>query len=151
MTLDVGLIRRLEARSPMPAVRLRALARLTAAGINAGLIVAPVLPGITDDVPRLDTLFAAAQRAGARFLSASPLRLYPGIRDRFLPVLDEHFPELADRYRKAYAGRGAAPREYAYALSRRIKKLQVKYGFPLRRMEDRYEKRRPAPQSELPL
>jgi len=151
ITLDVALIRALEARSPMPAVRLRALQRLTEAGVNAGLIVAPVLPGITDAVARLDTLFAAARRAGAKFLSASPLRLYPGIRDRFLPVLDEHFPELADRYRRAYAGRGAAPRAYARALARRIRRLQVKYGFPARGMQDRYEKRRESLQQELGL
>ena len=62
ITLDVALIRALEARSPIPAVRLRALKRLTDAGVNAGLIVAPVLPGITDDVPRLDALFHAARR-----------------------------------------------------------------------------------------
>ena len=151
ITLDVALIRALEARSPMPAVRLRALKRLTDAGVNAGLIVAPVLPGISDDVPRLDALFRSARAAGARFLTASPLRLYPGIRDRFLPVLDEHFPHLARRYRQAYAGRGAAPRAYARALSRRIRKLQVKWGFPVWNMADRYEKRRPGPQRELPF
>jgi DNA repair photolyase len=151
MTLDVALIRMLEARSPMPAVRLSALQRLTTAGVNAGLIVAPVLPGITDDVGSLYALFHAARRAGARFVSASPLRLYPGIRDRFLLVLDEHFPELANRYRRAYAGPGAAPRAYARALGRRIRTLQAKYGFPERRMEDRYEKRRPSPQQEFQL
>lgn len=150
-TLDVPLIRILEARSPMPAVRLRALTRLALAGINAGLIVAPVLPGITDDRERLEALFAAARAAGARFLSASPLRLYPGIRDRFLPVLDEHFPGLAARYRRAYAGRGAAPRAYADALSRRVRALQDRYGFPRRRVEDRYEKHRAVLQEELPL
>lgn len=149
MTLDAALIRVLEARSPMPAVRLRALARLTAAGINAGLIVAPVLPGITDDAHRLDALFRAARQAHARFLSASPLRLYPGIRERFLPVLDEHSPALAGRYRKAYAGRGAAPRAYASALARRIQMLQERYGFPKRRMQDRYEKRMAHAQQEL--
>ena len=60
-TVDAGIIRRLEARSPMPAARLRALRKLTAAGVNAGLIVAPVLPGITDDVPHLEALFRAAR------------------------------------------------------------------------------------------
>ena len=151
MTLDAALIRRLEARSPMPAVRLRALARLTGAGLNAGLIVAPVLPGITDDLVRLDELFRTARAAGAKFISASPLRLYPGIRDRFLPVLDDHFPELAGRYRQAYAGRGAAPPRYARALARRIRRFQEKYGFPTRGMQDRYEKRRPGFQAELGL
>jgi DNA repair photolyase len=150
-TLDTDLIRALEVRSPMPAVRIRALARLTEAGVNAGLLVAPVLPGITDDLPRLDALFAAARGAGAHYVNASPLRLYPAIRDRFMPVLAERFPHLAARYRRAYAGRGAAPREYAAALSRRIESLQRKHGFPARGMRDRYEQRMPSLQGELPL
>ncbi|MGH7537285.1 MAG: radical SAM protein [Gemmatimonadales bacterium] len=151
VTMDVALIRTLEARSPTPAVRLRALRRLTDAGVNAGLIVAPVLPGITDDVSHLEALFHAAREAGACFLWASPLRLYPGIRDRFLPILDAHFSLLAERYRRAYAGRGAAPRAYARALGRRITRLQMKYGFELRGMQDRYEQRQPPPQGELEL
>jgi len=150
-TLDVELIRRLEVRSPMPAVRLRALGRLIAAGVNAGLLVAPVLPGITDDLPRLGALFAAAREAGARFVHASPLRLYPAIRDRFLPVLEARFPHLAARYRRAYAGRGAAPRAYAAALARRIRRLQRQHGFAERGVDDRYEKRLPVLQGELEL
>jgi len=151
ISLDTTLVRVLEARSPMPATRLRALRKLTQGGVNAGVIVAPVLPGISDDLEPLEALFAAAREAGARFLSASPLRLYPGIRDRFLPVLEEHFPDLADRYRRAYAGRGAAPWDYARALARRIGKLQAKYGFETRDMRDRYRKTRLAPQWELEL
>jgi DNA repair photolyase len=151
ISLDTELVRLLEARSPMPAVRLRAVTRLTEAGVNAGLIVAPVLPGISDDVARLETLFAAARAAGARYVSASPLRLYPAIRDRFLPVLEEHFPHLAERYRRAYAGRGAAPAHYARALTRRIAKLQEKYGFETRDMRDRYRKCQQDPQGELDL
>jgi DNA repair photolyase len=123
ITLDARLIRRVEPRSPLPAVRLRALERLSVAGINAGLIVAPVLPGITDDSPHLEALFRAAREAGARFVHAGPLRLYAAVRDRFLPVLETHFPGLADRYRRAYgegrSGRSNAPRDYARALAAR--------------------------------
>jgi len=152
ITVDADLVRTLEARSPLPAVRLRGLAKLTAAGINAGLIVAPVLPGITDDLPRLEALFGAAREAGARFLHAGPLRLYPAIRDRFLPLLDEHFPDLAARYRAAYAGRGSAPPAYARALSRRIRRLQARFGFEVNNgMVDRYRSRLPVMQQELPL
>src|SRR2546421_8428293 len=86
ISVDGALIRKIEARSPLPAVRLRALQRLTAAGINAGLIVAPVLPGITDDLSHLEALFVAARGAGARFVHAGPLRLYGAVRERFLPV-----------------------------------------------------------------
>jgi len=152
ITVDVPLIRAVEARSPMPAVRLRALRKLTAAGINAGLIVAPVLPGITDDRAHLEALFAAARDAGARFIHASPLRLYPGVRDRFLPVLEEHFPRLAARYRRAYARQSAAPRQYTRALTRRIKRLQAKHGFPVNEgMIDRYKPHLPALQGQLSL
>ena len=152
IAVDAPLIRKIEARSPVPGVRLRALRRLIDAGVRAGLIVAPVLPGITDDVPHLEALFQAAREAGARFVHAGALRLYPAVRDRFLPLVREQFPGLEQRYRRAYARSLAAPREYAAALRRRIQRLQRKYGFPVNDgMQDRYEGRLPAPQRELAL
>jgi len=152
ITADAGLARKLEARSPVPAARLRALRKLVDAGVNAGLIVAPVLPGITDAVAQLDVLFAGAKRAGARFIHAGPLRLYPAIRDRFLPVLGEHFPDLVPKYSRAYAGHGYAPRDYAKALSRRIEKLRKKHGFKNQSaMFDRYRPAKMPVQGELEL
>ena len=151
-TVDVALIRQVEARSPMPAVRLRALRRLADAGVRVGLIVAPVLPGLTDDVPHLEALFQAAREAGARFVHAGPLRLYPAVRDRFLPMLEARFPHLVARYRRAYEGRSGVPRDYARALSARIKKLQARFGFPLNEgMVDRYGQRLAPAQQELGL
>ena len=151
-TVDVEIIRRLEARSPMPAARLRALHKLTSAGVNAGLIVAPVLPGITDDVPHLEALFQAAREAGARFIHAGPLRLYPAVRDRFLPVLDAHFPHLSERYRRAYERASEAPRPYAAALGQRVRRLQRRFGFPENEgMRDRYTSRLAPAQGGLGL
>ncbi len=152
ITADARLARKLEARSPVPAARLRALRKLVDAGVNAGLIIAPVLPGITDAVAQLDVLFAGAKLAGARFIHAGPLRLYPAIRDRFLPVLGEHFPDLVTKYSRAYAGRGYAPRDYAKALSRRIEKLRKKHGFTTQSaMFDRYRRAKLPVQGELEL
>ncbi len=162
-TVDVALIRQVEARSPMPAVRLRALTpmpavrlralkRLADAGIRVGLIVAPVLPGITDDVPHLEALFQAAREAGARFVHAGPLRLYPAVRDRFLPMLEARFPQLVARYRRAYQGRSGVPRDYARALAARIKQLQARFGFPVNEgMTDRYGRRLAPVQRDLGL
>src|SRR3989442_11936504 len=99
----------------MPAVLLRALRRRADAGVRVGLIVAPVLPGITDDVPHLEALFQAAREAGARFVHAGPLRLYAAVRDRFLPVLETRFPHLVGRYRRAYDGRSGVLREIGRA------------------------------------
>lgn len=152
ITTDAALVKRFEARSPTPATRLRALARLSAAGVQVGLIVAPVLPGITDDVPHLEALFQAAREAGAKFVHAGPLRLYPAVRERFLPVLAEHFPALAPRYHDAYARRSDVPRDYAHALAARIKALQARFGFPVKSgMVDRYRPRQPPLQPTLPL
>ena len=152
ITVDADLVRMMEARSPMPHARLGALEKLTAAGVNAGMIIAPVLPGITDDVAHLDALFGAARQAGARFVHVGPLRLYPAIRDRFLPLLGENFPQLLPRYQKAYAHQGAAPRDYTRALMRRVHALQRKHGFARNEgMIDRYQVRRPKAQVELEL
>ena len=152
ITHDAKLARKLEARSPVPAARLRALRKLVDGGVNAGLIVAPVLPGITDDVAHLDALFAAARDAGARFVHAGALRLYAAVRDRFLPVLGEHFPDLVPRYQRAYARQAGAPQEYARALSRRVEKLRRKYGFKNHPgMIDRYRPAKMPVQGELEL
>src|SRR5205807_2596003 len=151
-TVDVTLIRQVEARSPTPAVRLRALKRLADAGIRVGLIVAPVLPGITDDVPHLEALFQAAREAGARFVHAGPMRLYPAVRDRFLPMLEARFPQLVARYRRAYQGRSGVPRDYARALAARIKQLHARFGFPVNEgMTDRYGRRLAPVQRDLGL
>jgi DNA repair photolyase len=145
ITVDATLIRAVEPRSPLPAVRLRALEKLAARGLNAGLIVAPVLPGLTDDLEHLEALVRAARDAGARFLFAGPLRLYAAVRERFLPVLETQFPALAPRYRRAYARSQSAPAEYAAALRRRIARLEKRFGFPeTDGMRGRYRpKRRP--------
>jgi DNA repair photolyase len=128
-TADPRLARRLELRSPVPAVRLRALRRLTEGGVHAGLIVAPIIPGITDDWAGLARLMEAAKEAGARYVIGSALRLGPAARHRFLPVLEREFPALYERYRRHYAKSDLASRSYQDALTRRLDALRQAYGF----------------------
>ncbi len=130
ISVDVPLIRKLEARSPMPPVRLRALQKLVEAGVRAGVMLAPVLPGITDGVPQLRAVMRAAGAAGAAFVHADPLRLYPAVRPKFLPLVARHFPALLERYEHAFDARGAVRHEYARALERRVAGLQREMGFP---------------------
>jgi DNA repair photolyase len=130
-TLDPRLARRLELRSPVPSARIRGLARLSAAGIHAGLLLAPIVPGVTDDREGLHRLMAAAKEAGARYVIGSALRLGPAARHRFLPHLEREFPDLAERYRKHYGDREGVSREYQEALTRRLDHLQAELGFPL--------------------
>jgi DNA repair photolyase len=125
---DAELVRRLEPRSPVPAARLRALERLRAAGLHAGVMLAPVVPGVTDGTVRLTALLRAAQDAGAAFVRADVLRLYPAVRRRFLPLVAEHFPELLPRYERAFDERGIVRKDYAAALARRLARLRRAAG-----------------------
>lgn len=127
---DSGLTRRFEARTPVPAARLRALEQLAAAGLHAGVMLAPVLPGISDDLPHLEALVREAKHAGARFVRADPLRLYPAVKRRFLPLVAAHYPQLLERYEKGFDARGMVRREYAAALKARLARLRRKYGVP---------------------
>jgi DNA repair photolyase len=130
IAVDAPLVRTLEVRSPLPAVRLKALERLVAAGLRAGVMMAPVVPGITDGAAQIESLLRAANDAGARFVNADVLRLYPAVRRRFLPVVVDHFPHLLPNYERAFDARGIVKREYAAALQRRVARLRRKVGVP---------------------
>jgi DNA repair photolyase len=128
-TLDPRLARRLEARSAVPAARLRAVRQLTGAGIRTGVFVMPILPCITDGRRELDALLAAAKEAGARFASWSALRLGPAARRHFLPHLAREFPELVERYERHYARHDTAGWAYRKALQARFHSLLRKHAF----------------------
>ncbi len=127
---DAALLRRLEVRSPAPHARLRALARLRQSGIEAGVLIAPILPGITDSWAGLAALMEAAREAGACWVSGGALRLGPAARNGFLPVLRREFPDLVARYERCYAGNQHPGKAYEKALTRRIRTLQQAFGFP---------------------
>ena len=128
-TADPRLARRLELRSPVPGARLRALRRLSEGGVHAGLIIAPIIPGITDDWAGLARLMEEAKKAGARYVIGSALRLGSAARHRFLPVLEREFPHLAERYRRHYARSDLASQDYQEALTRRLNALRAAFGF----------------------
>lgn len=130
ITVDAPLLRKLEARSPAPAARLKALGTLARAGLSAGVMIAPVLPGITDDVPRLTALVRAAKDAGARFAGSATLRMYGGVRRRFMPVVAEHFPELLPQYQRAYARSEELAPSYVAAFKRRLTRIRREIGIP---------------------
>jgi len=128
LSVDVRLVRTLEPRSPMPPVRLAALRKLVKAGIPAGVMIAPVLPGITDGVPQLRALISAAKEAGAAFVHVSPLRLYAGVRARFLPVVAQAFPALLPRYERAFDASGEIGPVYRAALENRVGAIKREMG-----------------------
>ena len=127
-TLNTKLARILEPRAPRPDLRVQALAKMSAAGLNAGVICAPVLPGITDSPAALDKLFRATKEAGGKYISANTLFLKPCSASIFLPFLEKEFPDLVADYHKRYAGRAFVSKAYSKRLSDLMTSLRKKYG-----------------------
>jgi DNA repair photolyase len=128
-TVDTELARKLEPRAPRPDLRLEAVRQLNLAGVDAGVICAPVLPEITDRPRDLEALVKAASAAGAKYIFANPLFLKPCSAAVFMPFLEEHFPSLVEHYRKRYAERAFLPKGYGQRLSQLMAALRRKYGF----------------------
>lgn len=129
-TCDGKLLRRLEPRTPMPHARLRALAQLTAAGLDAGVMMAPIVPLLTDSREALANLFTAARAAGAHRVHGGVLRLGPTARKKFFAQIAAEFPELLARYEKHFARSSDAEPAYRKALTARLTKFQEEFGFP---------------------
>jgi DNA repair photolyase len=108
-TLDEEAWRRTEPGTPHPKERMAAVARLNEAGIPCGVLMAPVLPGITDSPRMLHDVVAAALDAGATHVSPILLHLRPGVREEFMDWLAGDYPELVGRYTKEYARPYATP------------------------------------------
>lgn len=127
ITLDRDLARRIEPRSPTPDSRLRAIARLCAAGIDTGVNCMPVLPGITDDPAALDELVRRVAEAGAVEIGACALRLDRSARLRYLPFIEKEFPELAERYKASYLRGRNVGEKYREGLREHFAALRAKY------------------------
>jgi len=111
-SLDPELHRRMEPRTSPPAKRLEAIAALVAAGIPVSVMVAPVVPGLTDH--EIPAILAAAAKAGARSAGFVPLRLPGAVAGLFEGWLAEHFPDrrqkVLSRIRELRGGRLNDPR-----------------------------------------
>jgi DNA repair photolyase len=118
-TLDEEAWRRSEPGTPHPRKRIEAVGALNDAGIPCGVLMAPILLGITDHPAQLREVVAAAIDAGATHVSPILLHLRPGVREEFLPWLEEHYPDLVDTYADLYR-RPYAPATERDALGRRV-------------------------------
>jgi DNA repair photolyase len=106
-TLDEEVWRRSEPGTPHPKARMAAVKQLVAAGIPCGILMAPILPGISDSPEQLRAVVRAAADAGASHLTPITLHLRPGVKEEFLPWLEEAYPELVPDYRRLYRGSNA--------------------------------------------
>ena len=104
-TLDERVWRTTEPGTAPPASRLEAIRRLAAAGVEVGVGIAPILPGLSDDPRQLEAVVRAARAAGARGIWASVVHLRPGVREHFLEALARDWPDEVARYEALFATR----------------------------------------------
>ncbi|MGX9294666.1 Rv2578c family radical SAM protein [Tsukamurella paurometabola] len=134
--LDPALQRSLEPGAPKPEARLDLIRAIAAAGFDCHVMVAPVVPYLTDDAASLRALLGALAEAGASSASVMALNLTGRYRDWFLGWLSENHPMLVRRYRQLYGATGRVSADYRTHLRARVAPMLEEFG--LVRLEDPY-------------
>jgi DNA repair photolyase len=132
-TLDPDVWRRTEPGTPPPHQRLRALTALVDAGIDAGVGMAPILPGLSDRPELLAEVVRAARAAGATGIWASLLHLRQGTREHFLAALERDWPELLPEYELLYRRGAYLPSAKMAPIRERVRELARAHGVRDRR------------------
>jgi DNA repair photolyase len=146
-TLDEGVWRETEPGTPSPRARVDALRQLVAAGIPTGVLIAPILPGISDRPEQLRAVVEAVLDAGASYASPIMLHLRPGVREEFMPWLEREHPELVHRYERLYRSAYGSKTERE-ALSDRVRGSVQQHGGPRRPAAHRFRTTRRADGAE---
>jgi DNA repair photolyase len=132
-TLDEDVWRRTEPGTPPPRKRLEALTMLVDAGVETGIGMAPILPGISDSPEQLEEVVRAARAAGATGIWANVLHLKAGTREHFLQALARDWPDQLVRYERLYRSRAYLPKTEADPVRRTVAELRRRYGIADRR------------------
>ncbi len=143
-TLDTAVWNSTEPGTAHPQRRIDAVARLNDAGVPSGILMGPVLPGLSDDPAQIEDVVAAGVAAGAVSIGAVLLHLKPGIRDHYLQFLERNHPELVAIHRRRYGTRSYAARKDQQELSALVRSLVARHGGV------RGRSRRIAPPSPVP-
>jgi DNA repair photolyase len=147
-TLDHEIWSRTEPGTAPPRQRLRALSRLVDAGVEAGVGMAPILPGLSDRPELLAEVVREARAAGATGIWANLLYLRPGTREHFLTALERDWPELLPHYERIYDGVAYLPRRATEPVRDQVRALSRSNGVRDRR---RVRLEPPAPAEQLQI
>jgi len=132
-TVDEDAWRTLEPGTAHPLQRLRAVRELTDAGINAGVLMAPIVPGFSSSRSKLERTVKAIADHGARFVGCNVMHLEDGTRTHFMKFIAREFPAMAPRFDRLYV-RKYAPEAYRKEVGAMVRVLQDRYG--LKKRED---------------
>jgi DNA repair photolyase len=109
-TIDEKVWRQTEPHTPNPRARIEAVAELTRAGIQCGVLVAPLIPGVNDDPAQVQEIVEACTDAGASHIGGICLHLRGAVKDIWFEWLEAYRPDLIPRYEQMYARGAYAPK-----------------------------------------
>lgn len=149
--IDERVWRETEPGTPHPLRRLELCQRLNELGVPCGVLMAPILPGISDAPEQLQATVEAAAAAGATHVTPIVLHLRPGVREEFMPWLEATHPELVGDYKQMYKRRSYAPKDVTDPVRSTVAQVSHRNG-PVRPRAERSRPRRPArPSLTLPI
>jgi len=125
---DEELQQTMEPGTPTPRARLALVRAVREAGLECGVLVAPVMPWLTDGTAHLDGLFRELAEVGVSWVTVMPLHLRGPVRPLMLSWLAEHRADLVPHYRRLYGTGAYLPQEYRRWLSERVRPLRRRYG-----------------------
>src|SRR5262249_15844001 len=130
-TVDEDAWRILEPGTAPPLQRLRAVRQLVDAGINAGVLMAPIVPGFSSSSSKLEATIKAIADHGARFVGCNVMHLEDGRRTQFMQFIDREFPAMRPRFDRLYTKK-YAPESYRKEVQAMVRLLQERYGLKKR-------------------
>lgn len=127
-TLDETVWKLAEPGTPHPMKRIEVMGKLVEAGVPAGIMLAPIMPGLTDSDESIEGVIRTAAEHGAHHVNPVVLHLRPGAKEWFLPWLEEMFPDLVASYGALYPGGYAyAPQEFQERIGQRVAYFMEKW------------------------
>jgi DNA repair photolyase len=129
-TIDPRIWRWSEPGTPSPANRLKALSQLAAAGVPVGVLMAPLLPGISDSHAQIMATIRAVRDAGALFVDGHPVRLAPEVKPVYFQFLEAFYPDLLPQYQLWYKDGRNPPAFLRQRTARRLEAARAGVGLP---------------------
>jgi DNA repair photolyase len=126
-TVDEEAWRTLEPGTAHPLQRLRAVRELRDAGIDAGVLMAPIVPGFSSSWSKVEATIKAIADHGARFVGCNVMHLEDGTRTHFLSFIEREFPSMLPRFERLYQKK-YAPEAYRKEVKAMVRLLQDRYG-----------------------
>ncbi len=126
-TVDDEAWRTLEPGTAHPLQRLRAVRDLVDAGVNAGVLMAPIVPGFSSSMTKLERTVKAIADHGARFVGCNVMYLQDGTRSHFMKFIEREFPSMLPRFERLYVKK-YPPDAYRKEVQAMVRTLQQRYG-----------------------